>query len=115
VQISGTTSQSVTVTVGMTAATITGVEPYVLLSPGATWMWVLLVFASIYLLACRRRRLPALAATVLAVAVALCAASCGGGSSHTTNSGTTPGTYTVTVTATSGSLTHTTSLQVTVP
>jgi hypothetical protein len=41
--------------------------------------------------------------------------SCGGGSSsHTSNPGTPAGTYTIAVTATSGSLTHTTNVAITV-
>jgi subtilase family serine protease len=62
----------------------------------------------------RRRRWSGLLGILLLTLVAA-GISCGGGSSsHTSNPGTPAGTYTIAVTATSGSLTHTTNVAITV-
>jgi hypothetical protein len=112
VQLSGGTSQPVALTVGTTAATTTTVEPFILLLPRRTWIWILMLPAAVYLLARRRKRLPAFGAPLLALSLSLCM-SCGSSSHHTTG-GTPAGTYTATVKGTSGSLTHTMALQVVV-
>jgi hypothetical protein len=62
----------------------------------------------------RRRRWSGLLGILFLTFVAA-GISCGGGSSsHTSNPGTPAGTYTVAVTATSGSLTHTANVVITV-
>jgi hypothetical protein len=103
-QISGTTAQSVTVTVGTTASSTTGMLSPIGLPPGPLpWGWTLLcttMLVAISWLALQSRK----RAAILVAPVS---------SSHNT-SGTPAGTYTATVTATSGSLTHTTAFTVTV-
>jgi len=119
-QISGTAAQSVTVKVGTTApsttATLSPVEP----PPGVfPRLWVLLYSAMLvgfsWLALRSRKRAPVLFAPLLMLAM-LSWVACGGSgtsSSHNTQ-GTPAGTYTASVTATSGSLTHTTAFTVTV-
>jgi hypothetical protein len=74
--------------------------------------WTIAVLASGLLFAGYRRRIPALALPMIAV-VLLGMAGCSGGSTSSANApGTPAGTYTATVTAKSGSLSHTTALTV---
>jgi hypothetical protein len=78
--------------------------------------WTMVLLASGLLFAGYRRRIRILAVPLIAVTF-LAVAGCGGGggggsSSSTTTPGTPAGTYTATVTAKSGSLSHNTALTV---
>jgi hypothetical protein len=116
VQISAGGMQSVMVNVATTAAVTTSVAAYVGFPPGAmplTGMLLLLGLSGLLLR--NRKRLPAFAVAVV-LALVFCV-SCGGGSSYTTppphiTPGTPSGTYTVTITATSGNLINNLALQV---
>jgi hypothetical protein len=119
-QISGTTAQSVTLKVGTTAPSTTAMRSPVGLPPGALpWRWVLLCATMLvgfsWLPLQSRKRAPVLVAPVLMLAM-LSWVACGGSGSSSSQStqGTSAGTYTASVTATSGSLTHTTAFTVTV-
>jgi len=112
VQISGSGSQPVTVTVGTTGPVTTGTVTHVDFPPG--WMplaWTGMLLGSGWLLLRNRRWLPIVAAPLIVLALALWAG-CGGGSSSSQTPGTPLGTYTVTVAATSGSLHHNMTLTV---
>ncbi len=112
VQLNGSTQQ-VTVTVGTTAGVAASIAT--ILPPG-TWpvtlLWTFLGTTCVCLWS--RKTRPAFAA-VLALALLFCPG-CGGGSSSGTkpSAGTPAGTYTVTITATSGTISHTMSLQLVV-
>ena len=114
VQISSSAAQTVTVTVATTAPLTTSATFYTDFRHSALPLsWTLALVGSCCLFLRKRRRVPALAAPVV-VLILLSWTSCGGGSSpsdHTTQ-GTPPGTYTATITATSGSLSHNTALQI---
>ena len=115
VQISGGAVQSVTATVRTIAPVTTGAASNVDFPPtGLPLVWSLIMMGSMWLLVRNRNRLPVLAAPMVALALASWVA-CGGGgsssSSHTTP-GTPAGTYTATVNATSGNLSHNIALQV---
>jgi FG-GAP repeat len=116
VQISGGGMQSVMVNVATTASVTTSTAAYVGFPPGAMPLpGMLLLLGSVGLLMRNRKRLPAFAVTVI-LALAFCV-SCGGNSSYTTppsriTPGTPSGTYAVTITATSGNLSHNFALQV---
>jgi hypothetical protein len=115
VQISGGT-QSIMVNVGTTAPVTTGAVGYVGFPPVAMPLQgMLLLLGSVRLLLRYRKRLRAISVPAM-MALAFCV-SCGGGSSYTTppphtTPGTPSGTYTVTITATSGNLSHNLALQV---
>lgn len=116
VQISSGGTQSVMVNVGTTASVTTSAVGYVGLPPVAMLLPMLLLLGgSVGLLLRNRKRLAAIAVPAM-IALAFCV-SCGGSSSYTTppphtTPGTPSGTYTVTVTATSGNLSHNLALQV---
>jgi hypothetical protein len=116
VQISGTGSQSFTLTVGTTAPVTTAMVPQPGFLPPPGPLTCIFILLGTILLGVRRRKLmPAVAASALAF-VLMFGVSCGGNNSsppHTTP-GTPAGTYTATVTATSGSLSHNAALQVVV-
>jgi hypothetical protein len=112
VQLGGSSSPSVTVTVATTASATTGAPFNTALPPGAVFS--ILTFSGLAVMLVRgRRRLPALATPVLAIGLALCL-SCGGGSSQHTTTGTPSGKYAAIVAATSGSLSHSMALTVVV-
>ena len=116
-QVSGTTAQSLTVKVGTTAPSTVGMLSPIRLPPGPLPLgWALVctttVFCFCWLALGSHRRAPVVVAPVLMLA-ALTWVACGSSTSHNTQ-GTPAGTYTATVTATSGSLTHTTAFKVTV-
>ena len=81
--------------------------------PSGTILWVMVGLASGLFYVLGRRRLPAVAPT-LVVFTLLSLVACGGGGSSSTSTQTTPGTpagkYTITVTASAGSLRHSTVL-----
>jgi hypothetical protein len=116
VQVTGTSSEKVHVTVATMAPVTAGMVSAVDIPPTPirlTWTVMLLGFGWFLLPA--RKRLSVLAAPLLFLALGSWVG-CGGGGSSTpqTTPGTPTGTYTATVTATSGSLSHNTSLTVVV-
>jgi hypothetical protein len=114
-QINGNGAGSVTLTVGTTAPVTTGMRPRVDLPPVSiplTWAVMLLVLEWLWVRNPKRR--PILAPHLVVLVALALSSGCGGGSSNSSIPGTPAGTYTTTVTATSGSLTHNTALQVVV-
>jgi hypothetical protein len=114
VNVTGSAATSVTATVSTTASgkARSVPAPNFPSNIGLTVSALAIGTLSLILVATKRRRLVISTVTVL-VAVAM--AGCGGSSSTppvTTAQGTPPGTYTVTITATSGSLSHQTKLTV---
>jgi hypothetical protein len=104
----GTAVQTVTVTVATTAPVTTSALPAIgFPPPGIPLAWTALMLGSGWLFLRNRKRLPGLAAPVIVLAFATWVG-CGGGpsSSHHTTPGTPAGTYTATITATSGSISH---------
>jgi hypothetical protein len=96
-------SVPVTAKISTTAAVTAGsISPAHFTPDGTAIQWTIALLACSLLFAGYRRRIPALAIPMIAVALFGMAA-CGGGSS-TTTSGTPAGTYTATVTAQSGSV-----------
>jgi len=116
VQVTAGKAAPVTVMVATTAPVTTGTISELNVPPGALrFAWTLLLFGAGFLLMPKRLRLPVLAAPTIVLTLGLLAG-CGGGggsSSHTTP-GTPGGTYTATITATSGNLKHSTVLTVVV-
>jgi hypothetical protein len=121
VNIAGSTAKTATLTISTTAAT-SGALTYPK-RPGASWYAVgTASFACLFLMwvpARRRRWVSMLRLLVLLVAIASTASACGGGSSGgvgggTGASGTTAGSYTVTITGTSGTTIETGTLTFTV-
>jgi len=113
-QISGTSAQSVTVTVGTTAATTGGTWPNTALPRTiGLVLWTATPLGLMGLWIRNRKRLTRFALIAMMFALSLCVA-CSGGSSPPPTQGTPAGTYTATVTGTSGSLNHTTTLTVVV-
>jgi hypothetical protein len=116
-QISGTTAPSVTVKVGTIAPSTTAMLSPVGLPPSSLPLgWTLLCTTMLvgftWLALQNRKRAPLLVAPVLVLATLSWVACGGGGSPSSHNTQATPaGTYTATVTATSGSLTHTMALR----
>ena len=118
VTLNGTSAQNVKVTVTTTAASL--VPPGPIGGPPGSggfathdWWIALLLMALLALAFERRRRVPLLAGAVLLAAIAVGCGG-GGGSVSTSSPGTPSGTYTLTVTGTSGNLTHQTTLTMTV-
>lgn len=113
-QLSGTTAQTATLTVGTTAP-VTSSARQAISHGGFPLASIPAVGLLGWLLLRKRKRLPML--VVLLIAATFTIGCSGGGSSTpppTTTPGTPAGTYTATVSATSGTLTHTTTLQVVV-
>jgi hypothetical protein len=119
-QISGTTVQSVAVKVGTTAPSTTAMLSPIGLPPGSLpWGWTLLCTMMLvgfsWLALQSRKRALVLVAPVLMLTMLSWVACGGSGSSSSHNTqGTPAGTYTGSVTATSGNLTHSTAFTVTV-
>lgn len=107
-QISGSGTQSVTVTVATVASVTSVALPYGWPPFTIPLVWVLMLLGLGYLVLRSRKRIP-IAAVVLGLAACL---SCGGSSSSHTTTGTPAGTYTATVTATSSTLSHQIALHV---
>ncbi|HST12106.1 MAG TPA: S53 family peptidase [Terriglobales bacterium] len=108
---SGTTSGTVTVSITTAAAALTpGSAPLWLGGSGAIFAGVLLFGTPL-----RRRKLT-VALTIITIALVLSAVGCGGSSSSSGggNTGTLAGTYTVSVTGTDGTTSHTTNVAVAV-
>jgi len=115
-QITGTSSQTVQVTVATTAPLTTGTVSHVDFPAGAVPLtWTVMLVGSGWLLLLNRKRLPSLAAPLIVLALASWVG-CGGGSSSSSHTapGTPSGTYTATITATSGSLNHSMTLTIVV-
>ncbi len=119
VSVTGSSATPVTVTVSTTAAGTASSGPSTFLPP-ATWLiaWMLFLGASTLLFIGKRRRLPALYLPLIALAF-LVMSGCGGGNSSSTppppstaSKGTPAGTYTASINATSGSLSHQATLTV---
>jgi len=124
VTISGAASQTATLTVSTTAPTSASISlpP----PPGAHWRRGAIALACLLMFgigAVRRRARPAFLMLVLLVTLAGGAVSCSGGGSGSTGAGgaggnskpgTTPGAYTITVTATSGTVSAITTINLTV-
>jgi len=115
VNVTQGTAAPLTAKISTTAAVTAGSISPANFTPGGTAIqWTIVLLACGLLFAGYRRRKPALAIPMIAVAF-LGMAACGGGGSSTTTTttpGTPAGTYTATVTAKSGSLNHTTTLTV---
>jgi len=113
VQISGSGAPLVTVTVRTIAPMTTGTVSYVGFPHGTMPLaWTLMLLCSGWLWLRNRKRLQVLVAPLMVLALASCV-SCGGKSSQS-SPGTPIGTYTATITASSGSLSHNMALQVVV-
>jgi len=117
VQLSSGGSQQVSVTVGTTAPVTTSNVPNVLLPRGVMPLaFTMMLIVSGWFWLCRRKRWSVVLSPVL-LAVLVVFVSCGGnGGEKTTDSspGTPAGTYTATVMATSGSISHQMTLQLVV-
>jgi len=112
---SGSTSTAVTVTIHTAVRNFVPpsfrikIPPFQGLYRTGPWLAWLAIFFLIAILAQSRRR-PGFAGIGLVVLLVCAAAGCGGGNSTGVPAGTQAGTYTVTIAATSGSLTHNTTL-----
>lgn len=108
VQINGSSSQSVSVSVGTTAAA-SGSLPHVSFPPASPLLlWGLALMGAALLCCLTRKRVSVLATATIAITLG-CFAACGGSiGSHNSSRGTPAGTYTTTITATAGNLSHTT-------
>ena len=112
---SGATSTTVTVSIHTAVRNIVPpnfrikIPPFQGLYQTGPWLAWLAIFFLITILAQSRRR-PGIAGIGLVVLLVCVAAGCGGGNSTGVPAGTQAGTYTVTLAATSGSLTHSTNL-----
>jgi hypothetical protein len=116
VNVTAGTAAPVTVTVATAAPGTAGMLSIASLPLGGRLVtWTLVLFASGLVFVGNRRRLPALATPMIVLAFISMAGCGGGGSSPSHNTPGTPvGTYTATVTAASGSLSHKTTVTVAV-
>ena len=106
VQINGSGGASVTVAVGTVAPVTTSIVPHIFPPPTLPLAWTLTLLTSGWLFVRHRKRLPMLAAPLIMLTLAFLVGCGGGSSSSHTTPGTPKGTYTATITATSGSLSH---------
>ncbi len=106
VQINGSGGASVTVAVGTVAPVTTSIVPHIFPPPTLPLAWTLTMLASGWLFVRNRKRLPRPAAPLIMLTLASLVGCGGGGPSSHTTPGTPKGTYTATITATSGSLSH---------
>jgi hypothetical protein len=115
VNLTGGMATPVMVTVATTAPATAGTMSSANFPPGARLVtWTLALFASYLLFIGKPRRRPVLSSSIIVLAfIAVAGCGSGGSSSHSTP-GTPVGTYTATVKATSGSLSHSTILKVVV-
>lgn len=116
VSVTGGSATPVMVTVSTTAAVSTATGPSTTLPRDIALLSGTAIFGVFFLLIAGKRRFPAFAAASIVLAL-IAMAACGGSSSTTPSTGskgTPDGTYTATVTASSGSVTHNTSLTVVV-
>ena len=112
VQVSSSATQPVTVTVATVGSVTTGTVSYFDFPPRVIpAAWTLMFLGSGWLLLGKRKRLANLAAPLIVLALASCLG-CGGSSSSHMTPGTPAGTYTATITATSGGLSHNMSVTV---
>jgi hypothetical protein len=113
VQISGTGTQSISITVSTTASVTTSALPDFRYPPAnLRWLWLSALLGIVLLCMRTRRRISAFS-LVIAVLGAISLFACGGSSSHShITAGTPVGTYSVTVSASSGNTNHNTTLQV---
>lgn len=114
VQIGGSGAQSVSVSVGTTAPMTTSALPHLgFPSDDRRLLWALLLLATASLCNLSPKRISDLAKAIVVVSV-VGLASCGGNNGNSSSSHTTPGTpagtYETTITATSGNLSHSTTL-----
>jgi trimeric autotransporter adhesin len=114
-QLSGSGMQTVTVKVATIAPATSGVVPHMHFPAGPTpLLWMSILLGSAWIWMRNRKRVPALAPiAVLALAYSV---GCGGGGSSSTHTapGTPAGSYTATITASSGITNHNMALQVVV-
>jgi hypothetical protein len=117
-QLTGGASQPLMVTVATTAPVTSSTAPPVLLPPGSMPLaFTLMLLGSGWFWLRTRKRGPTLLSPVMVLALAAfvsCGGNGSGGGSHQTTPGTPAGTYAATITATAGSVSHTTALQVVV-
>lgn len=100
----GSTSQTLTVAVSTTGSSVSGLSPIGLPPEALPLAWVAIMLGSGWLLLRNRRRLLTLAAPLVVAFASL--VGCGGSGSPTHIMGTSTGTYSATITASSGSLSH---------
>ncbi len=113
INVSGSSTTTVTVTVTTTAAGNAGTMPFGDLPPGFWFVgWAVALSASVLMLLRNRPRLAWAPVFVLAVLFTAGCGGGGGGQSTPPDNGTPPGSYAVTVTATSGNLSHQAALTV---
>ncbi len=118
---SGTAPITTTLTIDTTVRTMTppGNNPWPRFpsfkaAPTLWWLALLGVVAMAALLACSRRPRWALAVLPLMLFAMLAVSACGGGSGYSNPTGTPAGNYSISVTGTSGTLSHTTTINLTV-
>ena len=108
VQVNSSLTQSASLNVATTAPVTTAAVPPIFPLGAMPLACTLILLGLGWLLLCNRKRAPALALPMVILVFASwvgCGGGGGGSSSHTTP-GTPPGTYSATITATSGSLNH---------
>jgi|HubBroStandDraft_4_1064222.scaffolds.fasta_scaffold12837_2 hypothetical protein len=108
----GSTAQTVTVTVGTIGSTASRVSPIGFPPAAPPLAWLAFMLGSGWLFLRNRKRLPSLVAPLIVLAFASLVGCGGSGSSSHMTVGTPSGTYSATITATSGNLSHNMTLTV---